>query len=138
IQPNVLNKKLAKISLANSTLLLDFRLPDDLILRASFEQSAPAFYLDKPRKEPQNDAHPFITTLRKELVGAIVTDIYKSNIDRIVWLEFEKFDESGQKLKQSLLFFFTGRTANAYLLDANHYVEVSLNTRGSNILRVGD
>jgi predicted ribosome quality control (RQC) complex YloA/Tae2 family protein len=136
--PLLLNRNLARISLVNSDLLFDFRLPGERLLRASFDQTQPAYYLDKACKEPQNDAHPFLTTLRKEIIGARLTGIYKPALDRYVCLEFERLAESGHNPKQTLAFSFTGRTANAYLLDADNRVEVSLNTRGSNVLRVGD
>lgn len=138
IRPTLLNKRLARVSLTETDLLFDFRLPEDRILRASFERSSPALYLDTPGQKPPNDAHPFVTTLRNELIGARLTDLYKAPLDRIVCLEFQTDHEAGQKLSRSLLLWFTGRTANAYLLDTNHHVEVSLNTRGSDTLRVGD
>jgi predicted ribosome quality control (RQC) complex YloA/Tae2 family protein len=138
IRPLLLNKRLAKVSLADSDLLFDFRLPDNRIVKASFERSSPALYLCTTDQQPQNDAHPFVTTLRNELVGTRLIDIYKAPLDRIVRLVFQAFDESGRALTRALLLWFTGRTANAFLLDANNIVEVSLNTRGSDTLRVGD
>jgi predicted ribosome quality control (RQC) complex YloA/Tae2 family protein len=130
IRAKVLNRTLAKISLANTSLLLDFRLPGNLILRASFDASSPALFLAPPRKENSNDAHPFISTLRKEIVAAKLIEIPKSPLDRVVLLVFEKFAVSGEKTVVRLALSLTGRSANAYLLDANGSIEVTLNNHG--------
>ena len=136
IRPKFLDKTLAKISLANASLLLDFRLPENLILRASFDASWPAMFLAQPMKETTNDAHPFISTLRKEIGGAKLIEISKSPLDRVILFELEKFAISGEKSLARLVLSFTGRSANAYLLDANDTIEVTLNNRSS--LRVND
>jgi predicted ribosome quality control (RQC) complex YloA/Tae2 family protein len=130
IRPKVLDKTLTKISLADASLLLDFRLPESLILRASFDASSPALFLAAQKRENTNDAHPFISTLRKALADGKLIHIAKSPLDRIVLLEFEKFGVSGEKTLTTLVLSLTGRSANAYLLDANGYVEATLNNRG--------
>jgi predicted ribosome quality control (RQC) complex YloA/Tae2 family protein len=138
IRPILTGKSLAKISLAETSLLLDFHLPNRLILRASFDTALPALFLENTQKEKLNDAHPFLSTLRKELEGAKLIAISKPPLDRIVKFDFETFTIAGDKTIASLIFAFTGRTTNAYLTDANGYIEASLNTRGSNTQRVSD
>src|SRR5688572_4560315 len=96
IRPKVLDKTLTKISLADASLLLDFRLPESLILRASFDASSPALFLAAQKRENTNDAHPFISTLRKALADGKLIHIAKSPLDRIVLLEFEKFGVSSE------------------------------------------
>ncbi|MBI3651395.1 MAG: NFACT family protein [Acidobacteria bacterium] len=138
VRPLLLKRKLAKISLTDADLLLDFRLPDDRLLRVSFDPSWPALYLEKSAKVTLNDAHPFLTTVKKELVGARLLDLQKPALERIVCLEFEKVEAEGRTIHQTLVGYFTGRTANAFLLDEHHVVEASLNTRGNKTLRFGD
>jgi predicted ribosome quality control (RQC) complex YloA/Tae2 family protein len=136
IRPAILDKTLARISLTGSSLLFDFRLPEQLILRASFDAASPALFLAQPEKENINDAHPFLSTLRKEIAGAKLISITKPALDRIVLFEFEGFDVSGEKALIKLAFALTGRSANAYVLDANGILKATLNNRGS--LRVND
>lgn len=136
IRPALSTNTLAKISLAGNSLLFDFRLPQQLILRASFDTSSPALFLAPPGKESTNDAHPFLTTLRKELTGAKLIQVTKPALDRLILLELESFDVSGEKALVTLVLAFTGRGANAYLLDANGYVTATLNNRGN--FRVND
>ena len=136
IRPVILHKTLARISLTGSALLFDFRLPEQLILRASFDAASPALFLAQPGKETINDAHPFLTTLRKEIAAAQLISITKPALDRIVLFEFENFDVSGEKALLTLVVALTGRSANAYLLDANGNIKATLNNRGS--FRVND
>jgi predicted ribosome quality control (RQC) complex YloA/Tae2 family protein len=136
IRPLLSTNTLAKISLAGTSLLFDFRLPQQLVLRASFDTSSPGLFLAPPGKENTNDAHPFLATLRKELTGAKLIDITKPALDRIVLLEFESFEVSGEKALVTLVLAFTGRGANTYLLDANGYITATLNNRGN--FRVND
>ncbi len=136
IRPKVLDKTLSNITLANASLLLDFRLPANLILRASVDASSPALFLAVHQKENTNEAHPFVSTLRKEITGAKLIEISKPPLDRIVLLDFEKFALSGEKTLARLVISLTGRSANAYLLDANDHVEATLNNRGR--VRVND
>src|ERR1051325_6977304 len=88
IRPALLTKTLARIFLADHSLFFDFRLPDESVLRATFDPSSPGLYLYKLGKEITNDAHPFLTSLRKELTGAKLINIFKPRLDRLVCLEF--------------------------------------------------
>jgi predicted ribosome quality control (RQC) complex YloA/Tae2 family protein len=136
IRPIISDKTLARISLVGSSLLFDFRLPKQAILRASFDASSPALYLAQPERESANEAHPFLATLRKELAGAKLINLYKPRLERIVLFEFEGFDASGEKILLILALALTGRSANAYLLDSNRVIKATLNNRGR--LRVND
>jgi predicted ribosome quality control (RQC) complex YloA/Tae2 family protein len=136
IRPLISGKTLAKISLSGSSLLFDFRLPGQQILRASLDTSSPALFLAQSRRESTNDAHPFLTTLRKELAEAKLINISKPALDRIVLFEFEGFDLSGKKTPVTLAVALTGRSTNAYLLDANDIIKATFNNRGN--LRIND
>jgi predicted ribosome quality control (RQC) complex YloA/Tae2 family protein len=136
IRPVLIDKTLARISLAGNSLLFDFRLPDQSILRASFEASSPAMFLAQSARENTNEAHPFLATLRKELAGAKLRTLYKPMLERVALFEFECFDASGEKSLLTLALALTGRSANAYLLDTNRNVRATLNNRGR--LRVND
>lgn len=130
IRPIISGKTLARISLAGTSLLFDFRLPEQSILRASFDASSPALFLAKPEKENANEAHPFLATLRKELAGAKLINLRKPRLERIVLFEFESFDIAGEKVLLTLALGLTGRTANAYLLDSKQIIKATLNNRG--------
>lgn len=136
IRPLISGKILVRISFAGTSLLLDFRLAEPLLLRASFDASSPALFLSPPEKENSNDAHPFLATLRKEIAGARLIKIYKPRFERVILFEFEGFALSGEKSALTLAMALTGRSANAYLLGTNRIIKATLNNRGN--LRIND
>jgi predicted ribosome quality control (RQC) complex YloA/Tae2 family protein len=118
----ILGRAVARISLAESALLLDLRLPRDLVLRVSFDPASPAFYLSRVDRERFNSGaranDAFISLLRKHLIGAKLISLNKDPIDRIVRMCFESFDAGGDTRQNLLVLSLTGRSANAWLLDA--------------------
>jgi predicted ribosome quality control (RQC) complex YloA/Tae2 family protein len=109
----------ARVFLVNSDLLFDLRLRDGQLLIASLDRTNPAIYLsDRQLSTEANAAHPFALQLRKLIAGAKLTRLSKDPLDRIVRMEFEKFDASGDRMRSLLVLAFTGRAANAYILDS--------------------
>jgi predicted ribosome quality control (RQC) complex YloA/Tae2 family protein len=140
MRPLVVGRSVARISLLKSDLIIDLRLADSRLLLASINPSSPAFYIaDRSLKQESFDtrtSHPFIALLRKRLAGAKLISISKAETDRIIALEFERFDAAGDKTRNRLVVALTGRSSNAYLLDGDKNIEAMLNQRGS--LAVGD
>jgi predicted ribosome quality control (RQC) complex YloA/Tae2 family protein len=130
----ILGRAVARISLADSALLLDLRLPRDRVLRVSLDRASPAFYLSEVDRERfdsgarANDA--FISLLRKHLIGAKLTSLTKEAVDRIVRLGFNSFDAAGDTRRNLLVLSFTGRSANAWLLDSGGAPIGSFNESG--------
>src|SRR5262245_36120845 len=123
-------RTVARVSLVNSDLLIDLRLENDLLLFASLDRTSPAISLsDRQSGGEATASHPFAIQLRKHIAGAKLTNISKDPLDRIVRLEFEKFDVSGDRARSLLVLAMTGRAANAYILDSDHNVAAALSDR---------
>lgn len=118
----VLGRTVARISLAESTLLLDLGLPRDRVLRVSLDRASPAFYISRVDRERFNSGaranDAFISLLRKHLIGSKLISLDKDPLDRIVRLRFESFDAGGDTRQNLLVLSLTGRSANAWLLDS--------------------
>ena len=56
--------------------------------------------------------------MRKHLVDARLVNLWKEPLDRIVHIDFEKQDAGDNKIQVFLRLELTGRSANAYLVDA--------------------
>ncbi len=135
MRPLVVGRSVSRISLLKSDLIIDLRLADNRLLLASINPSGPALYLaDRSLKQEsfeKHTSHPFIALLRKMLAGAKITAISKAETDRIIALEFERFDAAGDKTRNRLVIALTGRSSNAYLLDGDGNIEAMLYPRGT-------
>ena len=118
----ILGRTVARVSLAGSTLLFDLKLGGDRVLFVSTDRASPAVYLaevDREQFDSGRRAHdPFISTLRKHLVGANIVAVQKDPLDRIVRITFESFDAGGDRRQNRLVLSLTGRSSNAWLLDS--------------------
>jgi predicted ribosome quality control (RQC) complex YloA/Tae2 family protein len=118
----ILGRTVARISLAESALLFDLRLPRGRVLRVSLDRASPAFYLSGVDRDQFNSGaranDAFISLLRKHLVGARLISLDKDPLDRIVRIGFESFDAGGNTRQNILVLSLTGRSANAWLLDS--------------------
>lgn len=132
IEAELIGKAVSQISLSGSDLLMDFRLPDGLTFLASLEPASPALYLTRRNRKSRDNtlSHPFVAQLRKKIIGAKLISIFKFPQDRIVRLDFERFDVSGDKVKYHIVFALTGRSCNAYLIGGDKSLEAMLKDRG--------
>lgn len=123
LTPEVQGHTVARVSLEASTLLIDLRLTSGRQLLASLDRSSPALYLtDEIASHPPREKRAatfFLSLLRKHLVGARLVKVWKEPLDRIVHIDFERLDAGDNIIKISLRLSLTGRSANAYLTDAN-------------------
>ena len=135
VMPEVQGRTVARASLETSTLLIDLRLTSGRQLLASLDRTTPALYLSN-----EVATHPltgkststfFLSLLRKHVVDARIVKLWKEPLDRIVQIDFEKLDAGDNKVQLSLRLAFTGRSANAYLADAQGNVMGSLFERDS-------
>ncbi|HJQ68137.1 MAG TPA: NFACT RNA binding domain-containing protein, partial [Blastocatellia bacterium] len=140
MRAEVVGRSVAKISLLESDLIIDLRLADGRLLLASINPSSPAFYMSsrdiKHEKLDLRASHPFVALLRKRLAGAKLISISKADADRVVALEFERFDAAGDRARAKIIASLTGRSANAYLTDGDMNIEAMLYGRGG--YEVGD
>lgn len=126
VEPEVLGRTVVRASLTNSVLLIDLRLPAGRQLLASLDRTTPALYLSTEVATQaftgKHSSTVFLSLLRKHLVGARVVKISKEPLDRIVQIDFEKLDAGDNKVRTWLRLALTGRSANAYLADAQGVV----------------
>ncbi|HVF91732.1 MAG TPA: NFACT family protein [Blastocatellia bacterium] len=139
IGPELLNRSLARIILHGTDLFADLRLPGERSLLVSLDPSSPALYLSRrnPRDNSEDpSASTFFLQLRKKIAGSRVVGVSKDSSDRVVRIEVERFDISGDRLKASLIFALTGRSTNAYLTGPSGTIEARFAERGR--LELGD
>lgn len=122
IMPEVQGRTVARATLEASTLLIDLRLTSRRQLLASLDRTTPALYLSneiasQPSKGKRTSAF-FLSLVRKHVVDARLVKFWKEPLDRIVHIDFEKLDAGDNKIQISLRLALTGRSANAYLVDA--------------------
>jgi predicted ribosome quality control (RQC) complex YloA/Tae2 family protein len=121
IAPEVQGRAVARISLEASTLLIDLRLTSGRQLLASLDRNSPAIYLsNEVASQPTKGKHSsfFLSLARKHLMGARLIKIWKDPLDRIVHFYFEKTGANDNQTQVTLWLALTGRSANAYLADA--------------------
>lgn len=138
--PEIIGRAVARVSTNATSLFLDFRLPDGRLLLASTNPQSPALYLvhppDRTGAQDQSSASSFLLSLRKTLTGAKLIKVLKPQGDRRIDFEFERYDAGGARLRAHLIIALTGRTTNAYLLDASGRIEALFAERGQ--FEVGD
>lgn len=116
--PQVVGRSVARLSLSAATLLIDLRLPDGRRLVAALDRSSPALFLSTEVEPGSRASNPFLSLLRKHLAEARLISIEKTPLDRIVQIDFERPDAGDEMIQTSLVIALTGRSANAYLADA--------------------
>ena len=120
--PEVRGRTVVRASLETSTLLIDLRLTSGRQLLASLDRTTPALYLSNEvathSLTGKGTSTFFLSLLRKHIVDARLMKLWKEPLDRIVQINFEKLDAGDNKVQLSLRLAFTGRSANAYLADA--------------------
>jgi len=140
IAPELEKRSLARIILQGSELFLDFRLPGERSLLVSLDPASPALYIS--RKNPRDNsadlsvANAFFLQLRKKIAGAKLIGITKDRSDRIVRIELERFEASGERSRGCLIFALTGRSTNAYLTGPSGIIEARFADRGQ--YEIGD
>src|SRR4029077_17017886 len=88
---------------------------------ASLDRTSPSFYLSVrtryQRPGKNNTETAFLSLLRKYVGDAKLSSVSKEPSDRIVQIDFEKWDAGGKQVHTRLRLILTGRSANAHLLD---------------------
>ena len=119
--PDVKGRTVSRLSLEDSTILIDLGLTSGQRLLVSLDRAAPALYLsDQSAHAPiqRPAATSFLSLLRRHILGARLTRLWKDPLDRIIQLEFQKLDAADIRVGTSLRLALTGRSANAWLADA--------------------
>lgn len=73
---------------------------------------------------PENPAKPpmLCMLLRKQLTGAIITDIRQAGFDRVLFIDFNASDDIGERVKRTLVVEIMAQYSNCILLDENGVV----------------
>lgn len=128
ITPGVLERSVAKATVSGTDLRLDLRLAAGQLF-ISLDRSAPALYLTAiaaRHASAKSSASPFSSLLRKHVGGAKLVSLWKDPLDRIIDIEFHKFEGPGRDVKTTLRLALTGSSANAYLIEVNDGLIASL------------
>lgn len=121
----------------HDTLILNLRSKQgrgSLLLSASANN--PCAYLTQ--KKFQNPMTPpnFCMLLRKHMESATITDIYQIEMDRILCIEVEGFNDLFDRVKKTLIIEMMGRHSNIILIDENRVVIDALKRVNQSISRV--
>ncbi|HKQ08448.1 MAG TPA: NFACT family protein [Blastocatellia bacterium] len=127
-------RSLGRVWAAGTKLRFELRPSEERALFVSLDRTDPALFLSgRPPKQPAGDSNsssPFAAHLRKQVAGAQIVSIRKPPLDRVVDLELEKFDLSGDRGRVRLVLALTGRSANAYLFDSQGRLVALMDERG--------
>lgn len=138
LEPQLVGRVLARVSLANAEMRLDFGLDHRRALVASLDPASPAIYVSSSNRPDSDTAspasHPFLALLHKQLVGARLVGFSKDPGDRVVRLAFEPYDPTGDIRPRSLVVALTGRTTNAFLTDGGQKIEAALRDLASSTI----
>lgn len=77
------------------------------------------------KPNPQN-APNFCMLLRKHLIGLRIKHILSTNLERVITIEFEGFDELDDIVTKKLIIELMGRHCNVVLVDEHHIIIDSL------------
>jgi predicted ribosome quality control (RQC) complex YloA/Tae2 family protein len=134
LRRQLIGRHISRALLSGTQMLFDLRLPEGRALFASLHRAAPALFLSsrspKQFARESNSASAFAAQLRKVVAGAEVISVIKPPLDRVIHFELEKFDPSGDRERTRLVLALTGRSANAYLFDAEKRLISILDERG--------
>lgn len=92
-----------------------------------FENKGEAIvYLKEKKVENTNREINFVLKLKKEILSAIVTDVFLAYDDRIVNISFEKLDLLNNTKKYNLIYEFLGKNVNVILTNEDNIVLTTL------------
>ena len=77
-------------------------------------------------KKNSKEAPNFCMVLRKHLIGLHIKNIITNNLERIITIEFEGFDEIDDIISKKLVIELMGKHCNVVLLDEENYIIDSL------------
>lgn len=132
IQPLLVGKVLGKIfQLDAFSLAIDFGLRGRYLF-LSLNPAAPRLYLIERRlKDLEKQSLPhgqFVQSLRAVLGRAHVTAFDKDQSERVLRIQLDTRDVTGESEEKTLVVQLTGRSANLFLLDAVEHIVLSLRT----------
>jgi predicted ribosome quality control (RQC) complex YloA/Tae2 family protein len=115
---------------STTKLILDFRLEDGRLLFVSVDPVAPALFLTSRSHREFEDGsatqRSMASILRKRCSGASLVSLNKLDHDRVVTLSLESYDAGGTRQISSLVVELTGRSSNAYFVDADGRIASTL------------
>jgi predicted ribosome quality control (RQC) complex YloA/Tae2 family protein len=114
------NRKVTKI-FQYSPLSLSIFL-GKLNLYISATPNLPICYIATKKEVAPDKPMSFSLSLRKYLVGGILTDVEQYKKDRILLLSFEKINELGVKQKVKLIVEIMGKHSNIILVDEDYMI----------------
>jgi len=128
--------------LSRHSMAIDFRLADSLYLFVSLESADPRMYLIRRRlrdlEKASMNSTAFVMRLKKRLAGADVVGVEQVPNERVVKVLLAGRDELGENFNAGLIVQLTGKSANLFLVDAEHRIVDSLRDTLGDGQQVGD
>ena len=112
--------------LSKQSLAIDFRSGDGRYLYINLDSSDPRIFLiSRKLKEIEKQSihlSPFSLSLRKQLSGAVLTEVVRDADERIVRFLFKSEDVVGNDVRRDMVVQLTGRSANLLVLNENGFI----------------
>jgi predicted ribosome quality control (RQC) complex YloA/Tae2 family protein len=105
-------------------------------LLISAQGSHPYIYISERKSANPQSPPAFCMLLRKHLIGARVSRVFRVGCERILRIEFNASDELGVRSRKTLLFEIMGKHSNLMLLDENDTVLDSIKRVYADMSRV--
>src|SRR5436853_4580317 len=134
LRRRLVGRYVGAVFLSSTQLVFELRPADGETLFVSLDRTSPTVFLSskapKQLARESNSSSPFAAHLKKHVAGAVITAIDKPPLDRIVHIEFEKYDLAGNRERARLVLAMTGRSANGYLFDSAKRLMAMMDERG--------
>lgn len=120
----LINGKINKIYMPNSNeiLLGIYSSGKNYCLLCNISSNAYRMHLTTTSKPNPLNAPNFCMLLRKHLIGFRIINISTSNLERIVTIELEGYNELNDKLRKKLIIELMGKHSNIILLNQNNKI----------------
>ncbi|HKP11070.1 MAG TPA: NFACT RNA binding domain-containing protein [Blastocatellia bacterium] len=134
MRSRLIGRNVGSVLLSGTQMLCELRPLEGEALYVSLDRTDPSIFLSsktvKQFTREANAAAPFAAHLKKYVMGAEIIAINKPPLDRVVHLELEKFGLAGDRERSHFVLALTGRSANAYLFNAERRLVAMLDERG--------
>ena len=110
----------------NNILIGMYSKGENHLLNISIDSGNYRIHLTKNPKPNPKIAYNFCMVLRKHLLGLSFKNVITSNLERIITIEFEGFDDIDDIISKKLIIELMGKHCNIILLDSHNVIIDSL------------
>ncbi len=119
IKEKLINGKISKVNQPDKSELdlIVYNNKQNYKLLISASSSLPRMHFTSENKKNPIEAYNFCMLMRKYLQGAIITDVYQKDMDRIVNIDIRSRDEMGYDMNYTLVVELMGKHSNIILIE---------------------